>query len=151
MLQGFGESARRRLAVRGRRLGGLLLLGALLLALAVLLTPTLQLRLRALQAQQAYDQAQQRLAPVLAQREALAQAQAQQGALHEQMQARVEPLAVLDLLTQAVPDDSFVQRLQLQGDKLTPTGQTPNTAALMNRLSAEPLLRDVRPPPPRAA
>ncbi len=146
VLQGFGESARRRLAVRGRRLGGLLLLGALLLALAVLLTPTLQLRLRALQAQQAYDQAQQRLAPVLAQREALAQAQAQQGALHEQMQARVEPLAVLDLLTQAVPDDSFVQRLQLQGDKLTLTGQTPNTAALMNRLSAEPLLRDVRSP-----
>lgn len=146
VLQGFGESTRRRRGARGRRLGMLLLVGALLLMVAVLLTPTLQLRLRALQAQQAYDAAQQRLAPVLAQREALVQAQAQQSALREQMQARVEPLAVLDLLTQAVPDDSFVQRLQLQGDKLTITGQTPNTAALMNSLSAQPLLRDVRSP-----
>ncbi len=117
-----------------------------MLAAAVLLTPSLQLRQRALQAQQAYDQAQQRLAPVLAQREALTQLQAQQAALREQMAERVEPLAVLDLLTQAVPEDSFVQRLQVQGDRLTLSGQTPNTAALMNRLSAQPLLRDVRSP-----
>ena len=146
VLQGFGESARRQHGLRGRRLGALLLLGLLVLAAAVLLTPSLQLRQRALQAQQAYDQAQQRLAPVLAQREALTQLQAQQAALREQMAERVEPLAVLDLLTQAVPEDSFVQRLQVQGDRLTLSGQTPNTAALMNRLSAQPLLRDVRSP-----
>lgn len=146
VLQGFGEGARCRRAVRARRLGMLLVFTALLLAAAIALTPTVQLRTQALRAQKAYDEAQQRLAPVLAQREALVRAQAQQSALREQMSGRVEPLAVLDLLTQAVPEDSFLQRLQLQGEKLTLIGQTPNTAALMNRLSAQPLLRDVRSP-----
>lgn len=146
VLQGFGEAARQQRASFGRRLGGLLLLCALLLLAGALLTPTLQLRLRALQAQQAHGEAERRLAPLLAQREALVKAQVQQAALREQMNDRVEPLAVLDLMSQAIPEDSFAQRLQLQGDKLTLTGQTPNTAALMNRLSAQPLLRDVRSP-----
>jgi general secretion pathway protein L len=146
VLQGFGEAARQRHAARGRRLGGLLLLLAALLLVAAALTPTVQLQLRAQQASRAYDEVQRQLAPVQAQREALVKAQGQLAALREQMAERVEPLAVLDLMTQAVPDDSFVQRLQLQGSKLTLTGQTPNTAALMNRLSSQPLVRDVRSP-----
>lgn len=145
-LQGFGEAARQRRGMHGRRLGMVLLFGALLLLVAGLVTPTVQLRLRAIQAAEAHGQAESRLAPMIAQREALAQAQAQLAALRELMGERVEPLSVLDLATQSVPDDSFVQRLQLQGSKLTLTGQTPNTAALMNRLSGQPLVRDVRSP-----
>jgi general secretion pathway protein L len=127
-------------------LGWLLLASALLLAAAVLVTPTIQLKLRAMQAVRAYQDVERQLAPVLAQREALVKAQGQQAALRELMGERVEPLAVLDLMTQAVPDDSFVQRLQVQGSKVTLIGQTPNTAALMNKLSGQPLVRDVRSP-----
>ena len=146
VLQGFGEAARERHAVRGRRMGGALLTLAVLLLAAGLVTPTVQLHLRALQANRAYDEVQRQLGPVQVQREALVKAQGQLAALREQMAERVEPLAVLDLMTQAVPDDSFVQRLQLQGSRLTLTGQTPNTAALMNRLSSQSLVRDVRSP-----
>lgn len=146
VLQGFGEAARQRLAARGRWLVWSLLLLALLLAAAVAVTPTVQLKLRAMQAVRAMAALEQQLGPVLAQREALVKAQGQRDALRELMAERVEPLAVLDLVTQAVPDDTWVQRLQLQGAKLTLSGPTPNTAALMNRFSGLPQVRDVRSP-----
>jgi general secretion pathway protein L len=146
VLQGHGEAARQRRRSRGLLLGWALLIGVALLAAAVLVTPTVQLKLRAMQAVRAYAEIERQLAPVLAQREALVKAQTQQAALRDLMAERVEPLAVLDLLTQAVPDDSHLQRLQLQGAKATLIGQTPNTAALMNKLSGQPLVRDVRSP-----
>lgn len=146
VLQGFGEAARQRRAARGRWHVWVLLLLALLLAAAVAVTPTVQLKLRAMQAVRALTALEQQLGPVLAQREALVKAQGQRDALGELMAERIEPLAVLDLVTQAVPDDTWVQRLQLQGSKLTLSGPTPDTAALMNRFSGLPQVRDVRSP-----
>lgn len=146
VLQGFGEAARQRQAARGRLVVWALLLLAGLLAAAVAVTPTVQLKLRAMQAVRALAALEQQLGPVLAQREALVKAQGQRDAMRELMAERVEPLAVLDLVTQAVPDDTWVQRLQLQGAKLTLSGPTPNTAALMNRFSGLPQVRDVRSP-----
>ncbi|MFT3817642.1 MAG: PilN domain-containing protein [Rubrivivax sp.] len=148
VLRGFGEAARQRRSGRGRGLAAGLLLLALLLGLAAAVTPTVQLKLRAMQAARAEAELQRQLAPVLAQREALAKALSQLDALRELMGERVDPLAVLDLVTQAVPDDSFLQRLQLQGARVTLSGQTPNTAALMNRLSSQPQVRDVKAPAP---
>ncbi len=148
VLRGFGEAARQRRSGRGRGLALALLLLALLLLLAAAVTPVLQLRLKAQQAERAEAELQQRLAPVLAQREALAKAQAQLEALRELMAERVDPLSVLDLVTQAVPDDSWLQRLQVQGARVTLSGQTPNAAALMNRLSSQPQVREVRAPAP---
>ena len=148
VLQGFGEAARLRRSGRGRGLGWALLLLALLLGAAVAVTPTVQLKLRAMQAVRAYAELERQLAPVLGQRESLAKAQTQQEALRELMAERVEPLAVLDLVTQAVPDDTWLQRLQLQGARVTISGQTPNTAALMNRLSSQPQVREVKAPAP---
>ena len=51
-----------------------------------------------------------------------------------------------DLLTQALPDDTSLLNLQLQGLKVTMAGQTTNAAALMQHLSAQPGVRDVRAP-----
>ncbi|MCA0242444.1 MAG: PilN domain-containing protein [Proteobacteria bacterium] len=148
VLRGFGEAARQRRSGRGRGLALALLLLALLLLLAAAVTPTLQLRFKAQQAEQAEAELQQRLAPVLAQREALAKAQARVEALRGLMAERVDLLSVLDLVTQAVPDDTWLQRLQLQGARVTISGQTPNTAALMNRLSSQPQVREVKAPAP---
>jgi general secretion pathway protein L len=146
VLQGYGEAARERRAVRGRRLAAALLVLALALAAAAAVTPTVQLELRAMQASAAYREVEGRMAPLLAQREALVRAQGNLDALRELMAEHVEPLAVVDLLTQLIPDDTFLQRLQVQGHKVTISGSTPNTAALMNTLSTHPDVRDVRAP-----
>lgn len=148
VLQGFGESARQRRERNMRRAGVGLLVLAGLMAAAAALTPTVQLTLRAMQADRAHADLERQLAPTLAARESLLKAQTQHEALRAAMADRVEPLAVIDLLTQAVPDDTFVQRLQWQGGKLTLAGQTPNTSTLMNKLSGLPQVRDVKAPAP---
>ena len=56
------------------------------------------------------------------------------------------PLKVMDLLTQALPDDTSLLGLQVQGLKVTMNGQTTNAAALMQHLSAQPGIREVRAP-----
>lgn len=145
-LQGFGEALRLARSTRGRAWGWLLIAMAALLGSALALTPTVQLKLRALQAERAYAALERELGPVMAQREALVKAQAQRDALRDLIAERIEPLAVLDLLTQSVPDDTWLQRLQVQSGKAVLTGITPNTAALMNRLSSDARLRDVRSP-----
>ena len=52
----------------------------------------------------------------------------------------------MGLLTRALPDDSSLLNLQIQGSKIRLTGQTTNTADLMQKLSAYPGLRDVKAP-----
>jgi general secretion pathway protein L len=146
VLQGYGEAARERSAVRGRWLNAALLAIALGLAGAAAITPTVQLNLRAMQATLAFGELERRMAPLLAQREALVRTQGQVDALRELMGEHVEPLAVINMLTQLVPDDTFLQRMQVQGSIVTITGSTPNTAALMNTLSGHPDVRDVRSP-----
>lgn len=146
VIQGYGESARQRSAARGRLLAAGLLMAALALVVAAAVTPTVQIKLRAMQAAQAYQETERKMAPLLAQREQLVQSVAELTALRESMGEHIEALAVLDLLTQLIPDDTWLQRLQVHGDKVTISGQTPNTAALMNALSSHPGVRDVKAP-----
>lgn len=146
VLSGFGEG--RRLHDQGawQRTGYLLLLLALLLLAAIAITPTAQLRLRAIEAVNAYTGAAQKAAPLLQKREALLKATENLTALEQSLAERVEPLATMDLLTRVLPDDTYLQTLHLQSGKITISGQTANAAALMQRLSAEPGLLDVRAP-----
>lgn len=148
VLRGFGEAARARRAVLGRAAIYALVMLALLLATAVAVTPTVQLHLRARQAAAAYQVLQQRAGPAIAQREALVRGREDLANLQEVMNDHIEPLVALDTLTQLVPDDTWLQRVQAQGARFTLTGQTPNAAALMNTLSSKPGLRDVRAPAP---
>lgn len=146
VVQGFGEAARQRSAARGRVAAYALLALAIVLAAAAATTPTVQLKLRAAQATLASQQADQQMAPLVAQRESLVRGQEAIAALREQMQDHVEALAVIELLTQLFPDDTYLQRVQVQGAKVTVSGQTPNAAALMNQLGGHPGVRDVRAP-----
>ena len=148
VLQGFGEAARARRAARGRWLVWALLLSALLLAVAMAVTPTVQLHLRALQANAAYQALQQRAGPAIAQRDELVRGREDLANLQEVMNDHVEPLVAIDMLTQLIPDDTWLARVQAQGNRFTLTGQTPNAASLMNALSSNPGLRDVRAPTP---
>lgn len=148
VLGGFGEGARVRSAGRGRMLAYALLLGGVLLAAAIAVTPTVQLHLRTLQAVAAYQSLQQRAAPALATRDAVVRGREDLANLQDVMGDHIEPLVALDMLTQLIPDDTWLQRVQAQGTRFTLNGQTPNAAALMNMLSSNPGLRDVRAPSP---
>ncbi|MDD0813464.1 PilN domain-containing protein [Curvibacter sp. HBC28] len=146
VLQGYGEAARQRRMALGRTLRTSLLALAFLGAAGLAITPTAQLRLRALDALAQFQEVQARTVPFLRQREALVQSADQLNNLGELLRDRVEPLRTLDLLTQALPDDASLLSLQVQGNKITLIGLAPNSASLMQKLSAEPLFKDVKAP-----
>ena len=146
VLQGFGEGARARRVNRSRWLGYALVIAGFFLGAAIAVTPTVQLRVRTLQAVAAYQALQQRAAPAIAQREALARGRDDIASLKEVMGDHVDPLLAVDMLTQLIPDDTWLQRVQVHGMRITLTGQTPNAAALMNSLSGHAGLQDVQAP-----
>ncbi len=148
MLAGYGEAAR---AAAGRR-GRWGYLGLLALALSLLggiaITPTLQLRARAIEAVHAYDGIVHRAAPLVQEREQLLQTVEKLNALSDLLTGRIEPLRVLDRLTQVLPDDTALQSFTLKGNKLTLTGLTGNASVVMQVLGQQPGVRDVRAPSP---
>ena len=146
VMPGFAEDRRLRHMTFWRRVGyGLLLLVLGILA-AIAITPTAQLRLRAVEAVNAYTTLHLRTQPVAQQREALVKSTDRLVVLGEIMASRIDPLKVMDLLTQALPDDTSLLSLQIQGLKVTIGGQTTNAAALMQHLGTQPGMRDVRAP-----
>ena len=144
VLRGFGEARRAALLRRGlaQRLGLLLLGLALLAALAV--TPTALVRLRAQQAQQSFDALQKQAAPQIAQREALTQRVERLRVVGELLDKQLALPPVLDLLTRAVPDGAWLTAIRVEGTKLVLNGQADDAAALVQRLSAQPGVHDVR-------
>lgn len=148
VLRGFGEAARLRRMAAWRRASVCLLALAAMLLMAIAITPTLQLRQRALEAVEASATLHRRAEPTMRQREELVRVADQLKGLRELTADRVDPLVVLDLLTQALPDDTVLQNLQVQGGKVLMSGQTGNSASLMQLLSSRPGLKDVNAPSP---
>lgn len=148
VMQGFGEAARHALGARGRfvRYVFVATAGALLAAIAV--TPSLQLRYRALDAYAQNQALTQKTALLVKQREALMQTSEGLNALAEFQAGRIEPLRVLDRLTRALPDDAALQNFILKDQKVTITGLAANASALMQVLSEQEGVRDVRAPSP---
>lgn len=146
VFEGFGEVQRSQQAARWRHLGYGLLGTVALLLIAIAVTPTAQLRLRAMQAVHAYDEVVGRVAPAVREREELLQSAEQLSSLAEVLVGRIEPLTLMDRLTQALPDDTALQTVKLQGGKVTILGLTGDASALMKILGEQPGLRDVRAP-----
>lgn len=151
VLPGFGEARRERRLRRGFRLNVALCVIALGLALGAAVTPTLQLRLRALDAQAQYANLQQAVAPALALRESHTKAEEQLQALAEVAGQPVSAIQVLDLVTRALPDDASLLSFALNATespakpaKVVLTGNAVNAAALMQKLGTQPGLRDIR-------
>lgn len=146
VIQGFGEQ--RRLALGGREIIWSMVLAAvaLLLGVAIALSPTLQLRLKALDAVQASDQLKVSARPEVQRRDAIAKSAEQVGALSELVGSAVDPIAVLDFLTRAMPDDTYLLSLRIQGKTATLSGQTTNAAALMKALGGQPGILEVKSP-----
>lgn len=148
VLPGFGETSRARHAMVWRWASALLVVLVFALTVAILLTPSVQLYMRSLQAHSAMADLQQKAAPVVKQRESLVHTSDQLTNLAELIGKPLPALTVLKLVSDALPDDTSLLSLQVQGHKVTMSGQTANAAALMKQLGTTPGLRDVTAPTP---
>ncbi|MFV0680477.1 PilN domain-containing protein [Ottowia sp.] len=144
VMQGYGEATRQAQVRRGiaQRLAWLLLALALLGALVV--TPAALARLRAQQAQQAFDALRGQAAPQLAQREALTENLERQRVLGEMLGRQLAMPPALDMLTRALPDGAWLTSIRVEEAKLVLNGQADDAAALVQRLSGQPGAHDVR-------
>lgn len=148
VLAGYGEGARVRFASRRRHLAYGLLASAVILALASAVTPVLQLRMRALEADRAYEDAQRRTKSIVKQREALLQSAEQVNALHDLLGSQVDFMRVLERLTALLPDDTYILAFKYQGGKFNLTGQTANSSTVMQALGGQSGFKEVRAPSP---
>jgi general secretion pathway protein L len=148
LLPGFAEAARLRRTRVWQRVSATLALLVIGLLLAMALTPSAQLYLRALQANQANEALGVLAAPVIAERDKMVQAFDQLAGLRAIIGAPIPPARVLKLLTEALPDDTSLLSLQIQGLKVTMSGQSADAAALMKRLDATSGLRNITAPTP---
>lgn len=148
VLKGFGEKKRRELSARWRVVNLFLVFMLAAIGFAAAVTPTAQLRLRAIKAAQDYQQLGVLAAPALQQRDLLVRFEQQTTALQAQLTQGLKPELILLRITKLLPDDTYVTQLQAKGDKFKLTGQTPNTAALMQQLGAQAGVKDVRAPNP---
>lgn len=146
VLPGFGEARRLARQQSGRRVALALAGLGLVLVAAMALTPVAQTRLRAITAVESMDALVRRAEPATRQRAALVQAMDQAAALSDVIARAPQPLAVLNLLTQTLPDDTSLLGLQVDGTKVTINGLTTDAAALMQLLSGRPEFKDVKAP-----
>ncbi len=144
VLRGHGEPARERAAARARMLHiGLLALVAILL-LALLVSPTLQLRARANAASAAYGSLNASAAPVLAQREQLGGQIERLATVRKFIGAQASPSRVIEVLSASIPDHAWLTSLILNELHVVITGQADNAADLMRTLESIPGVHDVR-------
>lgn len=145
---GFAEKRRHSRSTTWRWFSALLFVLVLALTAAILATPSAQLYLRSKQAEAALDALQRKAMPVLAERESFTQTAERLKQAGETFNQSVAPLPVLQLITEALGDDTSLLSLQVQGHKVSISGQTANASALMKKLGSQPGLRDVRAPSP---
>lgn len=147
-LPGFGDAGRQRQSATWRWVSGFLVVLALVLVAAIAVTPTVRLYLKSVQASQALALVSKKASPVIEQRESLLRITEQVASLNKLVDKPVPPLQTLTLITQALPDDTSLLSLQVQGLKVSMSGQTSNAASLMKQLGATAGLRDVKAPVP---
>lgn len=155
VMPGFGEIHRQSRSRTGFRVNVIMLVLALCLATVLAATPTFQLRLRALDAELQHRALQQKVAPLLQQREAYVRVQNQLQSLDNAVGFPTSAIKVLDIVTRALPTDTSVLTFQLHSldlpgkpPRVQITGQTSNAAALMQHLGQQVGVRDVKAPTP---
>lgn len=146
LIPGYGESAR---LARARRMrlalfGVLAITGLLVGALAV--TPTLQLRERALEAIGRSDELERAVKPQVQMRDELVRLNDQVRLLSKAADQRHDVVALIDQITRQLPDDATLTRLEINAAVVRIIGQADNAAQLLQTLGKDPSFRDVRAP-----
>lgn len=144
VLTGFGEGQRERRARVGLGWSLFWLVLALGWVLAMALTPSLQLRQTALDAQAQFAAASAAAAPALAQREALMAVNARLKEVDDALASRADPKLALEILTKALDDGVFLTRIETKGRNVSISGQAANATAVVQVLSAVEGIEDVK-------
>lgn len=123
-----------------------LILTALGLGALALVSPTWRVRGEAIQAVYAYDALYEKAGPVVAQREQWLKLNERIMQLEKRVAEQADPLLLLQVLTEKLPDDAWVSRLQISGLKVSASVEAGNMASLMQVLAAVPGLVDIKSP-----
>ena len=145
-LPGFGGGRRDKARNAWRWASASLVFMTIVLMVGIAVTPSAQLYFRALQANEALSNLRQSVSPIIAQRESMARASDLLSSLSRFVGKPVSTLQVVSLVTQALPDDTFLSSLKISGLKVTMSGQSSNAATLMKQLGATAGFKDVRAP-----
>lgn len=143
---GFGEARRAARDRQKRAMLGVLLLAVVLLGATLAVTPALQLRARALDAQQQFLALREQSGPQAEQRARVLAAAEQLAELEGRIAEPAHALRALEALTDALPDDTVLNVLDISRDRVRFAGLTANAAGLMQKLGDDPRFRDVRAP-----
>ena len=143
---GWGEQPRLRHEQRQRWSLWASVLVLLLVLAALVVTPSLQLRQRVLQAQQQTQALVDQTKDIAAQREALMRQVQTLSALPTELLQEADFLKVLEALTRALPDDTALQSLALEGNRLRAQGLSDNASRVQELLGKEPGFENVRLP-----
>jgi general secretion pathway protein L len=137
VLPGFGEQRRRKRTLGWRSIHLLLLVLIVMTLAAAAMTPSLQLRERVRQANDQYTQLQQQAAPAQQAREKLVAQQDKVRQLQKLVGNRLVPENILLLLTQYLPDDTYIIVLEAKADRINLVGVTPNANQLILHLEKQ--------------
>ncbi|SEP88866.1 general secretion pathway protein L [Ectothiorhodospira magna] len=144
LLPGYGEAPRLDRLRRHRLIQlGLLALTALLLALCIA-SPVLQKRMELIQLNTQMAHWQQQAAPALQAREALQRGVAQAQSLEQVRADALDVVEILDLITAVVPEDGWLDRMDIRGGRVVISGRVNNAAALQQTLNSLPRFAHVR-------
>lgn len=146
VLPGYGEAARMaRLGRMRLALVGLLSAAAVLLA-ALAVTPTVQLRERALEAIGKSEELARAVKPQVQMRDELVRLAEQARLLGKASEQRQDVVALIDQITRQLPDDAVLSRLEIAAGTVKLSGQADSAVQLLQTLGANPAFRDVRAP-----
>lgn len=144
VIKGFGESLRRSSEVRQTRLRiGLSILVLAGLGLLVAL-PFFQMRKVVFDAQDRFATLQAASAPAITKRDALGRIRQQSDAINQTLQGQTDLLGLLEVLSQVVPDSTYLSNLEARGSTVKVTGHGPAASAVVDMLGATPQFASLR-------
>lgn len=146
ILMGFGEDRRARYLRRQVWLRVALLLMIPVWLVLFFASPVIQARQTLQEAEQAF-QVLQTKASTLEQTRNMVQMHSQSiDDVMAYIKTQPQPLAVLNLLSEKVPDTAYLQRFNINAQRVAISGQADNAASLMQVLGSVPSISNVRAP-----
>jgi prepilin-type processing-associated H-X9-DG protein len=146
VIRGYGEHHR----LRRQRMQGWAIFGMVCvctgLVLALLASPALNKRQQVLELNAALEAVKQKVAPVMAEREALSKTNQRLRAVAAFADGHVDPRDVLGQLSAILPDSVYLTRFDLKGRTVTISGLADNAASINETLGGQAEFREVRMP-----
>lgn len=146
VIGGFGENARR---LRNQKRSRNVLAAMALVVCAVILlilSPFLLLRAQAMDAQLRYAALEAEAAPAIETRERLLHASTRLERILQAHHSQIDLVVLLARLTELIPDNAYLERLEINGRQVRIGGVASNAAMLLDQLGSHDGFKDVRTP-----